>query len=200
MENYSTGGNVDQINERVIMTLSTKQRLFARYTRSHVLSLPDSPFKDVCGDRCTEDTVTNQAGLGDTITFSPTMVLDLHLGYTRYVYVRTPLSEGISLSQFGPAWAALAPEMTYTHIPDACVSQQSGDSRYGGGSWCSGGTGSGIGAYDDTLSVEPVFTWVKGSHNFKFGGEYRLLRNNYYQSNDPAGEYNFNANMTSATR
>jgi hypothetical protein len=198
VENYSTGGNVDQINERVDYDLSSKQRLFARYTRSHVLSLPDSPFKDICGDRCTEDTVTNQGGLGDTITFSPTTVLDLHLGYTRYVYVRTPLSEGINLSQFGPNWAALTPEMTYTHIPDACVSQQSGDSRYGAGSWCSGGIGSGIGAYDDTLSVEPVMTWIKGSHTFKFGGEYRLLRNNYYQSNDPAGEYNFNANMTSA--
>jgi hypothetical protein len=197
VENYSTGGNVDQINERGDYDISTKQRLFARYTRSHVLSLPDSPFKDVCGDRCTEDTVANQAGLGDTYTISPTAVLDLHLGYTRYVYVRTPLSEGINLAQFGPAWTALAPEMTYTHVPDACVSQQSGDSRYGAGSWCSGGTGSGIGAYDDTLSVEPLFTWVKGVHTLKFGGEYRLLRNNYYQSNDPAGEYNFDAGMTS---
>ena len=68
VENYSTGGNVDQINERVDYDLNSKQRLFARYTRSHVLSLPDSPFKDICGDRCTEDTVANQAGLGDTIT------------------------------------------------------------------------------------------------------------------------------------
>jgi len=198
VENYSTGGNVDQINERGDYEVSSKQRLFARYTRSHVLSLPDSPFKDVCGDRCTEDTVTNQAGLGDTYTISPTMVLDLHLGYTRYVYVRTPLSEGINLAPFGPAWSALAPEMTYTHVPDACVSQQSGDSRWGAGSWCSGGTGSGIGAYDDTLSLEPLFTWVKGVHTLKFGGEYRLLRNNYYQSNDPAGEYNFDAGMTSS--
>jgi hypothetical protein len=197
VENYSSGGNVDQINERGDYDVSTKQRLFARYTRSHVLSLPDSPFKDVCSDRCTENTITNQAGLGDTYAISPTAVLDLHLGYTRYVYVRTPLSEGIDLSQFGPNWAALAPEMTYTHVPDACVSQQSGDDRWGGGSWCSGGTGSGIGAYDDTLSVEPLFTWVKGVHTLKFGGEYRLLRNNYYQSNDPAGEYNFDAGMTS---
>ncbi len=198
VENYSTGGNVDQINERGDYDVSTKQRLFGRYTRSHVLSLPDSPFKDVCGDRCTEDTVTNQAGLGDTYAISPTAVLDLHLGYTRYVYVRTPLSEGINMSQFGSNWAALAPEMTYTHVPDPCVSQQSGDSRWGAGSWCSGGTGSGIGAYDDTLSIEPLFTWVKGVHTLKFGGEYRMLRNNYYQSNDPAGEYNFNANMTSS--
>ena len=198
VENYSTGGNVDQINERVDFSASAKQRIYGRYTRSHVLSLPDSPFKDICTDRCTEDTVTNQAGLGDTIAFSPTKVLDLHLGYTRYVYVRTPLSEGISLSQFGSNWATLAPEMTYTHIPTACVSQVPGDSRWGSGDFCSAGTGSGIGAYDDTLSLEPVFSWVHGTHSLKFGGEYRLLRNNYYQSNDPAGIYNFDAGMTAA--
>jgi hypothetical protein len=198
VESYSTGGNVDQINERIDYNLSEKQRVFGRYTRSHILSLPDSPFKQVCSDRCTEDTVTNQIALGDTILFSPKTILDLHVGYTRYVYLRTPLSQGIDLSQFGSNWAALAPQMTYTHIPTVCVSQTSGDSRWGSGSWCSAGTGSGIGAHDDTLSFEPMLSKIMGNHSFKFGGEYRMLRNNYYQSNQPAGLFNFDAAMTSA--
>ena len=198
VESFSTGGNVDQINERVDYSINSKQRIFGRYTRSHVLSLPDSPFHLICGDRCTEDTVTNQGGFGDTITFSPTTVLDLHLGYTRYVYVRTPLSQGISLSAFGPNWAALTPQVAYTHIPTVCVSQHPGDSRWGSGSWCSQGTGSGIGAFDDTLSLEPMMSHVMGKHVLKFGGEYRLLRNNYYQSNDPAGFLQVDAGMTAA--
>lgn len=197
-ESYSTGGNIDQINERIDYSLSDKQRIFGRYSRSHVLSLPDSPFNQICSDRCTEDTVTNQVVLGDTILFSPKTILDLHVGYTRYVYLRTPLSEGIDLSKFGPNWAALAPQMTYTHIPTVCVSQISGDSRWGSGSWCAAGTGSGIGAHDDTLSFAPMLSKIIGNHNFKFGGEYRMLRNNYYQSNQPAGLFNFNAGMTSA--
>jgi Carboxypeptidase regulatory-like domain/TonB dependent receptor-like, beta-barrel len=195
-ESFSTGGNIDQINERIDYSLSEKQRIFGRYSRSHVLSLPDSPFNQVCSDRCTEDTVANQVVLGDTILFSPKTILDLHVGYTRYVYVRTPLSQGIDLSQFGPNWAALGPQMTYTHIPTVCVSQISGDNRWGSGSWCSAGTGSGIGAYDDTLSFQPVLSKIIGNHNLKFGGEYRMLRNNYYQSNQPAGLFNFNAGMT----
>ena len=198
VESYSTGGNVDQINERVDYSASAKQRLYARYTRSHVLSLPDAPFSQICSDRCTEDTLTHQAGLGDTIAFSPTKVLDLHFGYTRYVYLRTPLSQGIDLGQFGPNWKALTPDLTYTHIPTVCISQTPGDSRWGTGTWCSAGTGSGIGAYDDTLSIEPVFSWIKGSHSLKFGGEFRLLRNNYYQSNQPAGLFQFDAGMTAA--
>jgi outer membrane receptor protein involved in Fe transport len=43
-----------------------------------------------------------------------------------------------------------------------------------------------------------MMTHLMGSHNLKFGGEYRLLRNNYYQSNDPAGFLHFDASMTSA--
>jgi hypothetical protein len=196
VESYSTGGNVDQINERIDYSMNDKNRLFGRYTRSHVLSLPDAPFGQICSDRCTEDTVTNQGTIGYTRLFSARTILDLHVGYTRYVYLRTPLSQGIDLSKFGSNWAPLAPQMTYTHIPTVCVAQTPGDSRWGSGSWCSQGTGSGIGAHDDTYSFEPSMSWLKGKHNFKFGGEYRILRNNYYQSNDPAGLYQFDAGMT----
>jgi hypothetical protein len=194
---YSTGGNVDQYNGRVDYNLGSKQRIYGRYTHNHILSLPDAPFSQICTDRCTEDTVAHQFALGDAIAFSPKTILDLHLGYTRYVYLRTPLSQGIDLSAFGPNWAALAPEMTYTHIPQVCVSNTSGDNHWGGG-WCAQGTGSGIGAWDDTLSVSPILSKIMGKHNLKAGFEFRMLRNNYYQSNNPAGLLQFNAKMTAA--
>src|SRR6202140_4109647 len=194
---YSAGGNVDQYNERIDYNLSSRQRIFGRYTQSHILSLPDAPFGQICTDRCTEDTKAKQISLGDTIAFSPKTILDLHVGYTRYIYLRTPLSQGIDLSKFGPAWAALAPEMTYTHIPQVCVSEGSGDNHWGGG-WCAQGTGSGIGAWDDTLSINPMVSHIMGKHNLKAGFEFRSLRNNYYQSNNPAGLLQFNAKMTAA--
>ncbi len=196
VENYSTGGNVNQINERADYDISEKQRFFGRYTYSHVLSLPDSPFNDICSDRCTENTHTNQGVLADTYTFSPATVLDLRAGFTRYVYVRTPLSEGVDLSKFGPNWAALTPDLTYTHIPTVCVAQVPGDNRWGSGSWCSQGTGSGIGAYDNTYSFEGSLSHLMGKHLLKIGGEYRILQNNYYQTNDPAGFLGFDAGMT----
>lgn len=195
VENFSSGGNIDQLNERVDFNLSEKQRLFGRYTRNHILSLPLSPFKDICTDRCTEDTIAHQLALGDTIAISPKTILDLHVGYTRFVYVRTPLSKGIDLSPFGSNWAALAPQFAYTHIPDVCVSQTRGDNQFGA-SWCSQGLGSGIGAYDDTLSFTPSLSKIMGSHTLKVGGEVRILRNNYFQSNIPAGLYQFDAGMT----
>jgi len=194
---YSSGGAVNQYNGRVDYNLSSKQRIYGRFTYSHILSLPDNPFSQICTDRCTETTTAKQVSLGDTLALSPKTILDLHLGYTRYVYVRTPLSEGIDLSKFGPNWKALTPELTYTHIPQVCVSQTAGDNRWGGG-WCAQGTGSGIGAYDDTYSFAPVLSRIMGRHTLKAGAEFRVLRNNYYQSNDPAGLFQLNAKMTAA--
>jgi len=198
-QSFSTGGNVNQYNGRVDYNLSAKQRIYGRYTNSRILSLPDAPLKnDICSDRCTETTNAQQVALGDTISISPKTILDLHFGYTRYAYLRSPLSQGIDLTPFGPNWKALTDQMTYTHIPTVCVDQKANDNHWGQNSWCSQGTGSGIGAWDDTWSVAPTLTKIVGKHNLKFGGEFRLLRNNYYQSNDPAGFFHFNANMTGA--
>ncbi len=196
-DTYSSGGDTNQYNGRIDYTLSQKQRIFGRYTYSHILSLPDAPFGKICTDRCTEATTAHQISVADTLQVSSKTILDLHVGATRYVYVRTPLSQGIDLTQFGPNWAALAPQMTYTHIPQVCVSESGGDSHWGGG-WCAQGTGSGIGAFDDTYSFEPAFSQITGKHTLKVGLEYRILRNNYYQSNDPAGLFQFDAGMTSA--
>ncbi len=198
VDSYSSGGDTNQYNARIDLSPWQKNRIFGRYTHSKILSLPDAPFGKICTDRCTETTTANQVSFGDTISLTNTSILDLHFGYTRYVYLRVPLSEGIDLTQFGPNWAALAPSMTYTHIPQVCVSQNpSGDGRWGGG-WCAQGTGSGIGAFDDTYSFDPAFSKIIGKHTLKVGFEERILRNNYYQSNDPAGLFQFNANMTAA--
>ena len=193
---FSSGGNTTQYNGRIDYTLGQRQRIFGRYTYSNILSLPDAPFGQICGDRCTESTKAHQVSLGDTVQLTSMSILDLHFGYTRYVYLRTPLSEGIDLSAFGPNWKGLTDQMTYTHIPQVCVSEASGDSRWGAGSWCAQGTGSGIGAFDDTYSFEPAFSKIAGKHTLKIGMEYRILRNNYYQSNNPAGLFQFDAGMT----
>ena len=196
-DSFSSGGDVNQYNGKINWSPGQKQQIFGRYTYSHILSLPDAPFNKICTDRCTETTTAHQVSLADTITLSTKSILDLHVGYTRYVYLRVPLSQGIDLSPFGAAWKALGSQMTYTHIPTVIVSQASGDNRWAGG-WSGVGTGSGIGAFDDTYSFDPSFSQILGRHTLKVGMEYRILRNNYYQSNDPAGNWYFNAKTTAA--
>jgi hypothetical protein len=192
---YGTGGDTDQINQKVDWNVSDKQRFMARFTYYRLKNLPDSPIKDICTDRCTENVKTKQVALGDTISFSPTTILDLHLGYTRYHYVRAPLTAGFSMSSLGGAWGSYL--FNSTPLPVACISQNTGDQFYGGG-FCSDGTGSEIGAGDDTWSFTPSLTKIKGRHTLKMGYEFRLLRNNYYQTNQPTGSYNFDYFATAA--
>jgi hypothetical protein len=192
---YGTGGDTDQINEKVDWNVSDKQRFVARFTYYKLLNLPDSPFKDICTDRCTETVHTKQIALGDTFTISPTTILDLHLGYTRYDYVRTPLTAGFNMSSLGGAWSTYS--FASTPLPIPCISNNSNDQTLGAG-FCSAGTGSEIGAGDDTWSFTPSFTKIKGRHTLKMGYEFRLLRNNYYQTNQPAGLYAFDRYMTAS--
>ncbi|MGD0323117.1 MAG: carboxypeptidase-like regulatory domain-containing protein, partial [Terriglobia bacterium] len=47
-KSYGTGGDTDQLNEKVDWNVSDKQRFMARFTYYKLLNLPDSPFKDIC--------------------------------------------------------------------------------------------------------------------------------------------------------
>jgi len=192
---YGTGGDTDQANERVDYNLSDKQRMFTRFTYYKLLNLPDSPFHDICTDRCTENVKTKQVALGDTYTFSPTTILDLHLGYTRYNYQRVPLTSGFNMSSLGGAWGSY--QFNSTPLPIPCISNNSNDKVLGNG-FCSAGTGSEIGAADDTWSFTPSLSKIKGRHTLKMGYEFRLLRNNYFQTNQPTGLYAFDRYMTAA--
>src|SRR5260370_8745980 len=88
--------------------------------------------------------------------------------------------------------------MNYTHIPDVWGSNANGDNHWGDKSWCTQGAGSGIGAWDDTYSFNPMVSHIMGKHTFKVGAEFRILRNNYYQSNNPGGLFYLDARMTGA--
>jgi len=192
---YGTGGDTDQLNEKIDWNVSDKQRVMARFTYYKLQNLPDSPFKDICTDRCTENIHTKQFALSDTVSFSPTTIMDLHLGYTRYDYQRVPLTSGFNMSSLGGAWGTY--QFNSTPLPIPCISENSNDQTLGQG-FCSAGSGSEIGAGDDTWSFTPSLTMIKGRHTIKMGYEFRLLRNNYFQTNQPTGLYAFDRVMTSA--
>ncbi len=48
----------------------------------------------------------------------------------------------------------------------------------------------------DTQSVAGTVSWLHGKHEFKFGGETRVARDNYVQPGAPAGQFDFSYNGT----
>lgn len=189
--NASVGGNNDQYNARVDHNFSEKQHVFARYTYWTNLNLPIDPYgTKTCVDRCTETFNTNQAVLGDTFSFSPTLIGDFRVSYLRFSYDRSALSQGYDLSQLG--WpAALNNQVAFRVQPIPLVTGYNGV-------FSTNGTGSTIVARNDNDSISPNITWIKGKHTMKFGGEVRRLTHNYYQQNNPSGSFNFDRLLTAA--
>lgn len=188
--NASVGGDNDQYNARVDHTFSEKNRFFSRYTYWTNLNLPIDPYKTkTCVDRCTETFNTNQAVIGDTHSFTPTLIADLRLSFTRFSYDRTSLTTGFDLTQLG--WpASLNNQVIFRVLPQPVVTGYNGV-------WGTNGTGSTIIARNDIYSIAPSLTKIWGRHTLKFGGEARRLTHNYYQQNNPSGSFNFDALMTS---
>ena len=189
--NASVGGNNDQYTSRIDHTFSEKQHVFLRYTYWDNLNLPIDPYKTkTCVDRCTETFNTNQAVIGDTYAFSPSLVGDFRVSYLRFSYDRTSLTAGYDLSKLG--WpASLNNQVIFRVAPQPQVVGYNGV-------FSTSGSGSTIIARNDVYSLAPSLTKIWRSHTFKFGLEVRRNTHNYYQQNNPSGNFTFDSLLTSA--
>lgn len=188
--NASDGGNNTQFNNRVDWNASAKHRFMGRWTWWDNLTFGVDPYGTQAHiDAGPETFTTNQWVLGDTWLLSPTTILDLRASWTRFRYDRSPVSQGIDLSQF--AWpsslVSQIPE-NFRHIPTPCVESY--------GVFCSQGTGSIIIGRQDNVAFLPSLTLIRGRHTLKIGGDVRRLTHNYAQSNTPSGIFRFNQNFT----
>lgn len=188
--NASVGGNNDQQNARVDHTFSDKQRAFLRYTYWTNLNLPIDPYNTkTCVDRCTETFNTNSAVLADTYSFSPTLIGDIRLSYLRFSYDRSSQTAGYDLTQLG--WPkSLNDQVIFRVAPQPQVTGYNGV-------FSTNGSGSTIIARNDVYSIVPTLTKIWGKHTLKFGGEFRRNTHNYYQQNNPSGNFTFDALLTS---
>jgi hypothetical protein len=182
--NVSLGGNTTQYNGRVDWNVSDKQRIFARYTRWSGNSLPSDPFHVNFGGLKTIFGTQNIV-IGDSYTFSPTTIADLHVSYLRPKHGFFPQQLGIDLSQFGANWVTLGPQLASGPLaPVASVSGFAGFSQ----------------VYNPSIgndyAVSGSVSKILGRHTLKFGGEVR--RNEWYfgQSSTGGGQFTFNQTFT----
>lgn len=195
VSNSSGGGNNAEIVARGDQNISDRQHLMLRYTRWTNLNFPIDPFgTGVCQDRCTERFVTNNAEIDDVYNFSPTTIMDLRLSYNRMAYNRIPADVGLDLSQLGPDWAPLNSEVVLRDLPNPNFT--GGPDSFLGNVFNSNGAGSVINAIDTTPRIAGSVTKIAGRHTLKFGGEYRVDRHNYLQTNTPVGNFNFDSGFT----
>jgi hypothetical protein len=194
--NAATGGDNDQINARGDHQINSKQRLLARYTRWRSNNLPVNVYGNglLSGDPFSPEAfVTTSAVLAYTYVISPTTIFDIRAGFLRWDYARTPGTLGTDESAaLGlPAYYkqvstlnGLTPSTTW---PSIGVTSPTYNAV---------GTGLLLGR-DDTYTLVPTLTWIKGHHTLKFGSELRKNELNYFQNNSPGGVFSFDNLFTS---
>lgn len=189
--NASAGGNNDQFNGRFDQNLSDKQRIFGRYTRWTDYNLASDPYAaaqsaaslPLSGTSVSFQTV--QAVLADTYTFTPNTIGDIRLSFFRFTYHSSPESLGSDFTKFG--WpAVLNSEVAFRELPYVCVQ--------GFSDFCQEVTGV---TANNTFSIAPSLTKIKGRHTIKAGSEWRRLQYNFGKSNQASGVFNFDNIFTS---
>jgi hypothetical protein len=186
--NGPTGSSQNEYVGRVDHTISDKQRLFGRYSYWDGTTQSYNPFFNESGTSATLYH-THQATAGDTYSFSPTLLGDFRASYMRTVYSLLPPSTGkANLSQYGPAWATLAGQVTYEENPVPAVS-----GYYGFGN---------MDTHNLAIGNQYVFagsiTKTMSRHTLKMGGEARRSEFYFAQLTNASGSFVFNNAFTSA--
>ncbi len=192
--NASQGGNMNSFTIRGDQYISDKQRIFARYSINKYFNLAIDPFGTHAYPLAVgtpENRMMQQAVLNDSYSFSPTTVLDVSLSYLRDNFQRVPESTGFDLSTLGPGWAPLNDQVEFRTLPVLAVA--------GITDFSSQNTGSTIKDVNDDWALLPNLTMVRGRHTIKLGGDFRLMRFYYGQTNIPSGYFSFNPGLTQAS-
>ena len=178
-----------------------KLTLFGRYSRSPTLIIDPPIFGEVSGPALnggqlgTAPGLINVFGFGGTYTFSPTVVLDANVGYTR----QRLGAEGFDIvSNFGLEVL----QIPGTNGPDRL---QGGVPAFQiNGGWTNIGndnTGNPFLFRDNQYVAAANLSWVKGSHSFRLGADYLNPQLNHFQPQGGAfqtvrGSFGFSGNAT----
>ena len=177
------GDDTKQYNIRVDYNLSSKQRLFGRYTQWPLDDIGQNDFKGknlpLPTDYASTHNRTYNIVLGDTITINSSTIADVRLSYMRDHFWNYGSARGnTDLTKFGPAYASLVPQVSMAEIPSFII----------------GGpdniflqlpvNANQVDTYEN-LALSGSLTKMIGNHALKFGGEYSI-RNHSGIGNNPA--------------
>jgi len=178
-----------------------KYTLFGRYSRSPALIIDPPIFGEVSGPALnggqlgTAPSLINVFGIGGTYTFSPSMVLDWNVGYTR----QNLGAQGFDIvSNFGLDVLQIpgtnGPDFLQGGVPAFQIN----------GGWTNIGndnTGNPFLFRDNQFVGAANLSWVKGAHSFRFGVDYMYPQLNHFQPQGGSfqtvrGSFGFSGNVT----
>lgn len=190
LSNAGRGVDKDQLNGRIDHQFSATQRMFGRFS-SDVTDLcqPDyygnaaTPGAGSVG--CT--TFKNRsATLEHSSVFSPTVLMTIRYGFARWYQIRAGLGYGFDQNSLGFP----ASYVSQLQVPVFPTINVNGYNALGnqGNNYLSNG--------NDTHSLLPSVTIIRGRHTIKAGGDFRLIRINIFNPRNGNGVFNFTQAFT----
>lgn len=188
--NYVASGsaqtNLDNYDFRVDHRLSENQTFFARYSHRYTQAVPLKAFSEeltIAEGRIIEENKARSFVAEYTHTLSPSMVFTGRIGFARTLFVFSNQGLNFKPSSLGLP-AAIDSVVDRQMFPAINVSGMTG-------------LGGGDHRFNAFMSYPFVasLTRAQGKHNWKYGGEVRLIRVNVWEARS-AGTFGFNAGFT----
>ena len=184
---------VDRGNIRVDFQLSDSDQLFGRYSQDNArLQIPDTFNTDIGGNPNSFAGPQSVRGdslvVADSHTFTPTFIGDFRFGYTRFDSKLTPTE------LTNPLWATIpGRDLSDPYQPSAPIIEPAGYSGLGNA------RSSPLIRFQNMTEYIANFTWVRGSHNLKYGIDFRRRLTSETASppgQSAFGRFNFNNAFT----
>jgi len=181
-----TGGNQNQVVARIDQDITSRQRLFVRFSHWNIMDLPIDPLGDgLCADRCSERYTTNAAVAAYSYNISATAIFDFNASLSRFKYNRSPTNAGFDLTSIGwpESYNQVVPSIMRTP-PTPCVA------NFTDNIMCTQGQ-SYIQDRNTQFNLTPSMTLLRGYHRFHFGLQWETGYDNYAQTNVATGAFDF---------
>jgi hypothetical protein len=200
---FRSGKNVSNNDiwfSRVDHIISSKHRIYGRFggsvNESYLKGIIDQAFP---GGTFTKQPTWN-AGITLTSTFSPNLLGEFRISYTRLQFDTSPVSEGFDLASVGFP-ASVANAVTYKQFPEILVQQYAtgtglavatfGANEVGNlGAGQTGGNSKNLSPQDTWHGMYHI-TWIRGRHSLKFGVDLQRMKMNAFLSRNSGGQFVF---------
>jgi Carboxypeptidase regulatory-like domain/TonB dependent receptor-like, beta-barrel len=187
----ASGGNTNEFVARGDQNFGSNTRLFGRFSYFGLTDLPTNPLgTGLCFDRCAELYHTKMVAVDLTHSFTPTIILDVNLSGSRFVYGRQPILSGFDLTKLG--WTA-----AYNTPPNSMRTPPTPAFPFPNDVGKSQGQ-SAIGDHNTQYNLTPALTLIRGKHTIQTGAQFEIGLDNYFQTNIASGAFAFGGNWTTS--
>ncbi|HWB98863.1 MAG TPA: hypothetical protein VG672_19275, partial [Bryobacteraceae bacterium] len=199
VNNYFKSGknvtNVDLWFTRLDHQINDKHRIFGRFGGSQYANYASGLIDPAFPATSIASNPTRNAGISLTSTFSPNLLGEFRVSYTRLQNNSYPISEGFDLASLGFS-QSLANYVTYRQFPQIQIQQYATGNGLAVATFGAdeitglGGAGKNL-LPQDSWGAQYHVTWVRGRHKFKGGVEFQRQKMAAFNSRNSGGQFVF---------